>query len=78
MSRLLRHPEAADTRLVCAADGKNEEPGIPVHSCVIAARSDVLADMIRPLEPKPDDHLDNSCPTDSPDVRFRDSKNRSL
>lgn len=46
MARLLKHPRAADTKLICGGTNTTE---IPVHSSVIAARSDVLADMIAPL-----------------------------
>ncbi|KAK0179587.1 hypothetical protein PV327_005325 [Microctonus hyperodae] len=46
MAKLLKHPRAADTKLICAGMS-NEE--IPVHASVIAARSDVLADMIVPV-----------------------------
>ena len=47
MARLLKHSQAADTKLVYGGD---ESSTIPVHSCVIAARSEVLASMITPLE----------------------------
>ena len=46
MARLLKHPRAADTKLVCGGTNTTE---IPVHSSVIIARSNVLADMIVPL-----------------------------
>ncbi|KAG7208621.1 hypothetical protein KM043_014828 [Ampulex compressa] len=47
MARLLKHPRAADTKLTCGGQSNTAE--IPVHSGVIAARSNVLADMISPL-----------------------------
>ncbi|XP_011505894.1 PREDICTED: TD and POZ domain-containing protein 2-like [Ceratosolen solmsi marchali] len=46
MARLLKHPQSADTKLIVA----DENLEIQVHKCVIAARSDVLANMITPLE----------------------------
>lgn len=46
MARLLKHPKAADTKLTCGAMNQEE---IPVHESIIAARSDVLADMIVPV-----------------------------
>ncbi|XP_015126883.1 protein roadkill [Diachasma alloeum] len=47
MARLLKHPKSADTKLTCGGGTAHTE--IPVHASVIAARSDVLADMIAPV-----------------------------
>lgn len=49
MARLLKHPRAADTKLICGGTSGTE---IPVHGSVIAARSNVLADMMVPLAEK--------------------------
>ncbi|XP_015596702.1 speckle-type POZ protein isoform X2 [Cephus cinctus] len=46
MTRLLRHSRGADTKVTCAGDDGTE---IPVHSSIVAARSSVLADMIKPV-----------------------------
>lgn len=46
MARLLRHPHGADTKLTCGDLNSTE---IPVHSSIIAARSNVLAEMILPV-----------------------------
>lgn len=43
MARLLKRPYGADTKLVCGGLNNAE---IPVHSNIIAARSNVLAEMI--------------------------------
>ncbi|XP_076754677.1 TD and POZ domain-containing protein 2 [Xylocopa sonorina] len=47
MARLLKHPYSADTKLICGETGSTE---IPVHSSVLAARSNVLAEMITPCK----------------------------
>ncbi|CAB0040869.1 unnamed protein product [Trichogramma brassicae] len=50
MSRLLKHQQAIDTLLICAGDDKTSEKDVtkmPVHRCIIEARSLVLTDMIR-------------------------------
>ncbi|XP_011302340.1 speckle-type POZ protein isoform X2 [Fopius arisanus] len=47
MARLLKHPKSVDTKLTCGGSSAHTE--IPVHASVIAARSDVLADMIVPV-----------------------------
>ncbi|XP_058795822.1 speckle-type POZ protein-like isoform X2 [Phymastichus coffea] len=52
MARLLKHPHVADTKLICQGENEKENMVIPVHSCVILARSDVLANMITPIEQK--------------------------
>ncbi|XP_023245399.1 protein roadkill [Copidosoma floridanum] len=49
IAKLLKHPHAADTKLICTS-GEDQNLEIPVHSCVIAARSQVLANMIEPLD----------------------------
>ncbi|XP_043274922.1 speckle-type POZ protein B-like isoform X2 [Venturia canescens] len=49
MARLLKHPRAADTKLICGGTSGTE---IPVHGSVIAARSNILADMMVPLAEK--------------------------
>ncbi|KAK1120862.1 hypothetical protein K0M31_011063 [Melipona bicolor] len=46
MARLLKHSYGADTKLTCGGLNNME---IPVHSSVLAARSNVLAEMILPL-----------------------------
>ena len=46
MARLLRHPHGADTKLTYGDLNSTE---IPVHSSIIAARSNVLAEMILPV-----------------------------
>ncbi|KAK9300766.1 hypothetical protein QLX08_006632 [Tetragonisca angustula] len=46
MARLLKHSCGADTKLTCGGLNNME---IPVHSSVLAARSNVLAEMILPL-----------------------------
>ncbi|CAL7951695.1 unnamed protein product [Xylocopa violacea] len=45
MARLLKHPYSADTKLICGETGSTE---IPVHSSILAARSNILAEMIIP------------------------------
>lgn len=50
MARLLKHPRAADTKLTCGGLTSTE---IPVHSSIIAARSDILAEMISPILDSP-------------------------
>lgn len=50
MARLLKHPRAADTKLICGGPAGTE---IPVHSSIIAARSNVLAEMISPIADSP-------------------------
>jgi hypothetical protein len=81
MARLLKHPQAADTKFILPGDENLE---IPVHKCVITARSDVLASMITPLEEdelkKKNELLDdkNTSSTDecnSSDVRVHASIN---
>ncbi|XP_017880179.1 protein roadkill-like isoform X2 [Ceratina calcarata] len=47
MARLLKHPYGADTKLIC---GDLTSTEIPVHSSVLAARSNVLAGMIKESE----------------------------
>lgn len=47
MARLLKHPRAADTKLTCGGSNNTE---IPVHGSIIVARSNVLADMIVPVD----------------------------
>ncbi|XP_054001867.1 speckle-type POZ protein-like [Hylaeus anthracinus] len=46
MARLLKHPSGADTKLTCGGLTNTE---IPVHSSILAARSNVLREMISPL-----------------------------
>ncbi|XP_003486831.1 protein roadkill isoform X2 [Bombus impatiens] len=46
MARLLKHSYGADTKLICGGLNKME---IPVHSNILAARSNVLAEMISPI-----------------------------
>lgn len=46
MARLLKHSYGADTKLTCGGLNKME---IPVHSNILAARSNVLAEMISPI-----------------------------
>ncbi|XP_012288015.1 uncharacterized protein LOC105703862 [Orussus abietinus] len=50
MGRLLKHPRTADTKLICGGINITE---IPVHSCIISARSPVLAEMITPYQRNP-------------------------
>ena len=45
MARLLKHSYGADTKLTCGGLNNTE---IPVHSNILAARSNVLAEMILP------------------------------
>lgn len=47
MARLLKHSYGADTKLICGGLNNTE---IPVHSTVLTARSNVLAEMILPLK----------------------------
>lgn len=47
MARLLKHPKFADTKLTCGGSSHTE---IPVHASIIVARSNVLADMIIPVD----------------------------
>ncbi|XP_044009647.1 speckle-type POZ protein-like [Aphidius gifuensis] len=47
MARLLKHPKFADTKLTCGGSSHIE---IPVHGSIIVARSNVLADMIIPVD----------------------------
>ncbi|XP_061938956.1 uncharacterized protein LOC107998979 isoform X5 [Apis cerana] len=47
MARLLKYSYGADTKLICGGLNNTE---IPVHSTVLTARSNVLAEMILPLK----------------------------
>lgn len=67
MARLLKHPQVADTKLIFQGENEKESKEIPVHSCVISARSDVLANMITPLEQNGNSTTDNA---NSDDVRL--------
>ncbi|XP_015175358.1 PREDICTED: protein roadkill-like [Polistes dominula] len=46
MAKLLKHPRTADTKLIC---GGLSGTVIPVHSSIIIARSNVLAEMLSPI-----------------------------
>ncbi|KAF7406276.1 hypothetical protein HZH68_005645 [Vespula germanica] len=50
MDRLLKHPRTADTKLICGGLAGIE---IPVHSSIITARSNVLAEMLSPISVSP-------------------------
>lgn len=50
MARLLKHPSTADTKLICGGLANIE---IPVHSSIITARSNVLAEMLSPVSISP-------------------------
>ncbi|XP_031778369.1 BTB/POZ domain protein isoform X1 [Nasonia vitripennis] len=66
MAKLLKHPQIADTKLVCSMEDEKKTSEIPVHSCVIAARSDVLASMIRTIEPTVQDEKVEEQENDHP------------
>ncbi|XP_066589031.1 TD and POZ domain-containing protein 2-like [Prorops nasuta] len=64
MARLLRHPYAADTKLICGGLNRIE---IPVHSSIIAARSLVLTQMMSPIvqSTKTSDAQEHKATTDN-------------
>lgn len=65
MGRLLRHAQVADTKLICSSEEVSE---MPVHSCVIAARSETLASMITPVDEDKSTDKENPDPGDPPNV----------
>lgn len=65
MGRLLRHSQAADTKLICSGEDVSETP---VHSCVIAARSEALASMITAVDQDKTTENENPDPDDTPNV----------
>ena len=64
MAKLLKHQQAADTKLTCAGEDNEETTEIPVHSCLIAARSEVLESMIT----LNDDNTTPNSPSNVPQV----------
>lgn len=68
MARLLKYSYGADTKLTCGGLTNTE---IPVHSSVLAARSNVLAEMILPLNKF--DERENSK-TDTAEDKISDTR----
>ncbi|XP_076239185.1 TD and POZ domain-containing protein 2 isoform X2 [Calliopsis andreniformis] len=69
MARLLKHSYAADTKVICGDLNSTE---IPVHSSVLAARSNILADMILPINESP---ATSNTKMDSTEVEVPDTRN---
>ena len=76
MSRLLRHPKDADTKVICAT----HDAHIIVHSNIISARSSILANMILPKEYDPPQealesvNLENEDKEDKPNTQSQDDE----
>lgn len=66
MGRLLKHAQVADTKLICSNDDVSE---MPIHSCVIAARSETLANLITPLDQEKPTDKENPEPNEPLNVR---------
>ncbi|XP_076164202.1 TD and POZ domain-containing protein 2 isoform X2 [Ptiloglossa arizonensis] len=70
MARLLKHPYGADTKLTCGGLDSTE---IPVHSSILAARSNILAQMISPLS---ESSLKKNSKTDPAEDKIADTRNQ--
>lgn len=81
MTRLLKHPHGADTKLICGGLSSTE---IPVHSSILTARSNILAEMILPRNEssarnaKVDTTEDKATDTQNSEEKVIDKENEDL